>query len=255
MNLPLIVLAILSAFGGIALVNFLHPFIAPVTYDLVKAAEGAREAAGEAHHAWSFASMAQFPALCGLVAGILGAGRRVRVGPERFAQGWSPGGGSGSRLPPERLRRHALVHLREGRRCLRAGALLVRQDDRRRRRQRHRLGHRIPGRLLRTLQTGYVRNYALVMLAGAVFVVACFMLILQHPSSSAGLLGSRRDLIRNPQSAILKFHDGTLLQLVIYLPLAAGIILAFLPKEQLALIKVWAIGATALTFAISVAWR
>jgi NADH-quinone oxidoreductase subunit L len=33
---------------------------------------------------------------------------------------------------------------------------------------------------LRTLQTGYVRNYALVMLAGAVFVVACFMIILQH---------------------------------------------------------------------------
>jgi NADH-quinone oxidoreductase subunit L len=31
---------------------------------------------------------------------------------------------------------------------------------------------------LRTLQTGYVRNYALVMLAGAVFVVGCFMLIL-----------------------------------------------------------------------------
>jgi NADH-quinone oxidoreductase subunit L len=33
---------------------------------------------------------------------------------------------------------------------------------------------------LRTLQTGYVRNYALVMLAGSVFVVACFMLILQQ---------------------------------------------------------------------------
>jgi NADH:ubiquinone oxidoreductase subunit 5 (subunit L)/multisubunit Na+/H+ antiporter MnhA subunit len=33
---------------------------------------------------------------------------------------------------------------------------------------------------LRTLQTGYVRNYALVMLAGAVFVVACFMIILQQ---------------------------------------------------------------------------
>jgi hypothetical protein len=35
---------------------------------------------------------------------------------------------------------------------------------------------------LRTLQTGYVRNYALVMLAGAVFVVACFMFILQRPN-------------------------------------------------------------------------
>jgi NADH-quinone oxidoreductase subunit L len=33
---------------------------------------------------------------------------------------------------------------------------------------------------LRTLQTGYVRNYALVMLAGAVFVVACFLIILQQ---------------------------------------------------------------------------
>ena len=44
---------------------------------------------------------------------------------------------------------------------------------------------------LRTLQTGYVRNYALVMLAGVVFVLACFFVILKYQDNRVllGVLG------------------------------------------------------------------
>lgn len=122
-----------------------------------------------------------FPTLIGFLAGLIGLlWAKYGVGPEKFARGWPPS-------VERALGAHQVIY--EG--ALHAifvvggtkiSELLYSIVDR-----------AIDGLVngvakvvdyfaesLRTLQTGYVRNYALVMLAGAVFVVACFLIILQQ---------------------------------------------------------------------------
>lgn len=121
------------------------------------------------------------PTLIGTLAGLLGIALAwFGFGPEKFARGWSPAQerffGGFDTVYQGTL--HA-IFVRGG---TKLSELLYTGVDR-----------AIDGVVnfvatvvdyfaesLRTLQTGYVRNYALVMLAGAVFVVACFMIILQQ---------------------------------------------------------------------------
>jgi NADH-quinone oxidoreductase subunit L len=120
------------------------------------------------------------PTLIGTIAGLLGIGLAWGIGPEKFARGWSPAAeralGIHQTIYEGAL--HAIVVVGG----TKLAELLYTFVDR-----------LIDGIVngvakvvdyfaesLRTLQTGYVRNYALVMLAGAVFVVACFLIILQN---------------------------------------------------------------------------
>jgi NADH:ubiquinone oxidoreductase subunit 5 (subunit L)/multisubunit Na+/H+ antiporter MnhA subunit len=121
------------------------------------------------------------PTACGLLAGLIGLlWAFFGVGPEKFARGWSP---AAERLmgAPHAAYEGTLhaIFVRGG---TKISELMYLGIDRA-------IDWLVNGvaavvdyfaESLRTLQTGYVRNYALVMLAGAVFVVACFMIILQH---------------------------------------------------------------------------
>jgi NADH-quinone oxidoreductase subunit L len=184
MNWPLILLAVGSALGGILLVNFLPHFLEPVTRGMVPHVEGlTHETAEGTHHAgWSLTSIFTLPTLASLAAAVLGAGLAYwGFGPNKFAQGWPPA--TERALGALQNAYDGALHLV----FVKGGTALAWVLY-------HVVDVQVIDRLvnlvgagvayladsLRTLQTGYVRNYALVMLAGAVFVVACFMLILQQ---------------------------------------------------------------------------
>jgi len=199
MNAPLVVLAILSAVGGWLILKQwdLAGFIAPVTTGMVPhaadaahgaaagahgaAAAGAHGAAagGEAHHGSLSPLVVTLLASAAGIGGILGAW--FGFGPEKFARGWTPAQErifGGMQNAYEGAMHFVFVRLGTG---LSDGLYNIVD-----RMMIDRLVNGVGGAVdyladsLRTLQTGYVRNYALVMLAGAVFVVACFMVILQQ---------------------------------------------------------------------------
>jgi NADH-quinone oxidoreductase subunit L len=197
MNIPLIILA-LGALAGGAVIFFLPQFLAPVTTDMARhaaetaqaapgaaagahgAAEAAHGAAGGAHgaasHPWTPFTLPGIAALAAALIGLSAAWANT----EKLQQGWSAGAersfGLLQRIYEGFL--HAVF--------VTAGAwlaqILFNVVDRLMIDKAVDLAGVFVNYLaesLRTLQTGYVRNYALVMLAGAVFVVACFMIILQ----------------------------------------------------------------------------
>jgi NADH-quinone oxidoreductase subunit L len=191
MNLPLIVLAILSVVGGILVVWGLGPipslpqFLASVAPDAgAHAAAGAEVAAhaaeGAAHQIERFNPFS-VESIISVVAGVFGIAIAWGMyGPEKFARGWSSSGerALGALQDAYEGFWHGVV-VRGG--TALSNGLYAFVD-------RVLIDGAVNGagwlvnvfaESLRTLQTGYVRNYALVMLAGAVFVVACFMVILQ----------------------------------------------------------------------------
>jgi len=194
MNLPLIILAIASAIGG-AVVFFLPGFLADVTTGMIPqaadaahgAAQGAAHGAGHGaaaggEHGGSHFGEFHFglTSYLAIAAGAAGIVLAWMMRPQ-FERGWTPGVERALGAPQNAYEGfwHALV--------VRGGTalsyVLYKVVD-------QRIIDKIvegAGALvnalaesLRTLQTGYVRSYALVMLAGAVFVVACFMVILQR---------------------------------------------------------------------------
>jgi NADH-quinone oxidoreductase subunit L len=179
MYLPLIFLAILSAAGGIALVNVIPGLIDPLTTSVAHGAEGSHDGK---HAAWSVANMVTMPALISTGFAVLGTlGAWFAFGPAKFAQGWPPSLERLFSLPIDLY--EGTMHLIFVRGGDAVANLLYRIVD------RGIIDRAVDGMgdfvnfladNLRTLQTGYVRNYALVMLAGAVFVVACFLVILQN---------------------------------------------------------------------------
>ena len=179
MNLPLIVLAILALGGGMALVNVIPGLLEPLT---ASAAHGAEAGHGGGHAAWSPTSMVTPPALISTLIAIVCAGIAwFGVGPEKFARGWSPATERLFSLPMDVY--EGTLHLIFVRGGDAFANVLYRFVD------RGLIDRAVDGvgdftnflaDNLRTLQTGFVRNYALLMLAGAVFVVACFMVILQN---------------------------------------------------------------------------
>lgn len=209
MNWPLIVLAVLAFFGG-AVVMFLPQFIHGVTAGMVplhEAAHGAAHGAAEVAHGAAEAAHGAAEAAGGLKvghpmepwsltktftdpltyvsigAGLLGVlGAWFGFGPEKFARGWSP---AGERLLDAHARIYeGLAHSVVVRGGWAFSQALYQFIDRGIDWVVNATGTftNYLAESLRTLQTGYVRNYALVMLAGAVFVVACFMVILQQTS-------------------------------------------------------------------------
>ena len=193
MNLPLVVLAILAALGGIVVLRLpwylysvtvgMGPHLQAAAHAVSEGVHGAAEGAGP-HHGppppWMPITFT-LPTIASLVAAFVGAGLAWPQ-TEKFALGWSKGAeralGAVADLYEGAL--HAIFVV-GGTRV--AEALFAIVD----RLMIDRLVELVGGFVnylaesLRTLQTGYVRNYALVMLAGAVFVVACFMIILQQP--------------------------------------------------------------------------
>lgn len=180
-NWPLIILAIASALGGILIVPKLYDFIKTVTYDVVPHFAG--HEAGEHGGAFDLgAALGAWETYLSIGVGVAGIAVAWAVfGPEKLARGWSSaaerafgflqnvyegilhaivvvGGTRLSELLYSVIDRGVIDRIVEGTGSATAGL----------------------AESLRTLQTGYVRNYALVMLAGSVFVVACFMLILQQ---------------------------------------------------------------------------
>jgi len=185
MNVPLIVLAVLSVIGGFLIVPGLYELLGSVTTGMVPHTSGEEGA----HHGEAFdavkaltgAAAWQTYVTLGFVA--LGAGAAwFGFGPEKFARGWTRAQEklfSGIQEGYE-----AVLHAIFARGGTAFSELLYSAVD------RQVIDGAVNGtglvvdylaESLRTLQTGYVRNYALVMLAGAVFVVACFMFILQRP--------------------------------------------------------------------------
>jgi NADH-quinone oxidoreductase subunit L len=186
MNFPLIVLAVLSIIGG-AVVFLLPQFLAPVTTVMAEAAktavDGAAHAAGGAAHGgehgvhgFQFGIYSVIAVLAGF--GGIGLAYSMRAA---FERGWDAGTERLLGLP-QRVYEGALhSSFVRGGTALSEG--LYGFVD------RLMIDNLVNGVAkvvdyladsLRTLQTGYVRNYALVMLAGAVFVVVCFMVILQN---------------------------------------------------------------------------
>ena len=197
MNIPLIILAIGSVFGGI--VVFLFPeFLHKVTAGMGHAAaHGAGEAAGAAAHGAAAAGsegqahgpetitvqgmLSAWQTWVSVGAAALGIMAAYGIGVEKLSRGWSHA--TERALGAHQNIYEGLLHgiaVRGGN--LMAGFLYQIVD----RLIIDKLVDAAGGFVnmladsLRTLQTGYVRNYALVMLAGAVFVVACFMIILQQ---------------------------------------------------------------------------
>lgn len=183
MNFPLILLAIASFVGGALIVPQLGPVLQRVTVDMIPHAHAAAEGAAEAHEslAYNWSSLWSWPALVSLASALLGMGiAAIGFGPEKFAHGWSSG---------TEKALGALQDIYEGTLhaiFVRGGTALSETLFRIFDRSVidgivNRTAWCVDGlaESLRTLQTGYVRNYALVMLAGAVFVVVCFMIILQ----------------------------------------------------------------------------
>ena len=195
MNIPLIILAIASVIGGIVVFQLPQAlaFLTEAGHaGAADAAHGAAEAAhaaegGGAHHALEFpGSFLTWQTGVSVAAGMIGLlAAWFGVGPEKFARGWSPAQEKAFGLVQETYEKvlHA-VFVKGG---TAFSNFLFQFVDR----------LVIDGAVngvggitnfladsLAGLQTGYVRNYALVMLAGAVFVGACFMWILQVGAQS-----------------------------------------------------------------------
>jgi NADH-quinone oxidoreductase subunit L len=196
MNFPLIVLAVLSLVGGWVVFQLPHALsflteVGNAAPGAAEAAHGTAEAAAGAegaHHALEFpGSFLTWQTGVSVAAGLIGLlGAWFGMGPEKFAQGWSPAQEKAFGFIQETYEKalHGLV--------VKGGTafsnFLFQFVDR----------LVIDGVVngfgtatnfladsLAGLQTGYVRNYALVMLAGAVFVGACFMWILQQGAQGA----------------------------------------------------------------------
>lgn len=122
-----------------------------------------------------------FPTIIGTLAGLIGLlWAWFGVGSEKFARGWSPGAERFLAGPDAVYQGvlHAVI-VKGG---TKVSEVLYTAVDRAIDWIVNSVATVVDyfAESLRTLQTGYVRNYALVMLAGAVFVVACFMIILQQ---------------------------------------------------------------------------
>ena len=217
MNGPLVVLAVLSLAGGL-LVSGMPKFLAPVTTEMVAkakapavahsqrapagAAHGAAAATGGAETAAGHAAEPEAekhhsglsaPVLMGLsiLVAALGIGA-AWVNQAKLAAGWSPGAERALGIHAELYEGslHA-IFVRGG---TAFSQVLYNILD------RLVIDNSVNGvgkgveylaESLRTLQTGYVRNYALVMLAGVVFVLACFFVILKYQDNRVllGVLG------------------------------------------------------------------
>lgn len=172
MNFPLVVLAILSFAGG-AVAWVLPSLLERVTVGMTPHEAGA---AAEGLRGFNFGTTSIFAILAGAI-GIVAAWAMR----QQFAQGWSASveRALGALQNAYEGTLHA-IFVQGG--TMLSEALYTVVD----RLMIDRMVELVGGFVnylaesLRTLQTGYVRNYALVMLAGAVFVVACFMLILQQ---------------------------------------------------------------------------
>jgi NADH-quinone oxidoreductase subunit L len=179
MNAPLIVLAVASVAGGVLIVPALYDYLAPVTADMVPHAHGE-----EGHHGGPFkllAALAHWSTWVSVGAAALGAGIAwFGFGPEKFAKGWATG--TDKALGFLQNSYEGLCYLLVVRFGDTLSQFLYSVVDRLmidRLVEAAAYGTAGLAESLRTLQTGYVRNYALVLLAGSVFVIACFMLILQ----------------------------------------------------------------------------
>ncbi len=196
MNFPLIVLAIASVIGGAVVFQLPHAlsFLTEVGGAAAGAAHEGAHAAAEAahgaeggHHELSLNSFLTWQTAVSVAAGLLGMGAAwFAFGPEKFARGWSPAQERAFGFIQETYEK--LVHLIFVKGGTAFSNFLFQFVDR----------LVIDGAVngmgsvtnfladsLAGLQTGYVRNYALVMLAGAVFVGACFMWILQAGAQGA----------------------------------------------------------------------
>jgi len=179
MNIPLILLAVASVVGGFLVVPGLYDFLKPVTEGMVPHHHGE-----EGHHGTAFslaAALAHWSTYVSIGAAALGAGAAwFAFGPEKFAKGWSTG--TDRALGFLQNAYEGACHLVVVRFGDLVSQFLYAVVDRLmidRLVEACAFGVASLAESLRTLQTGYVRNYALVLLAGTVFVVACFMLILQ----------------------------------------------------------------------------
>lgn len=203
MNFPLIVLALLSLVGGVVVfqldqvLGFLTEVgnaAAGATHGAADTAHGAAGAAHGAdaahggHHALTFpGSFLTWQTAVSVAAGLIGMLAAWKgVGAEKFARGWSPAQEKAFGFIQETYEK--VLHLVFVKGGTAFSNFLFQFVDR----------LVIDGAVngmggvtnfladsLAGLQTGYVRNYALVMLAGAVFVGACFMWILQAGAQGA----------------------------------------------------------------------
>jgi NADH-quinone oxidoreductase subunit L len=190
MNIPLIILAVASIVGAVVVFR-LPGYLYAVTSGMVPhaAAEAGEVGMIVPRHVgypgmWVWPGVSMFvslPTLASGTAAILGVLIAwFMYGPEKFARGWSQ---SGERMLGFLMNTYeGFLHVLVVVVGTRLAHVLYTVVDR-----------MIIDRLvdfmgtivdyfaesLRTLQTGYVRNYAMVMLAGAVFVVGCFTIILQ----------------------------------------------------------------------------
>jgi len=148
-------------------------------------AEAAGEHGEEVPGAFDFPKFSDqnvlIPTVIGTLAGLIGLlWAMFGVGAEKFARGWSPA--TERFLAAPDLVYQGVLHAVFVKGGTRFSELMYTMVDRAIDWLVNAVASVVDyfAESLRTLQTGYVRNYALVMLAGAVFVVACFMIILQQ---------------------------------------------------------------------------
>jgi NADH-quinone oxidoreductase subunit L len=182
-NIPLIVLAIASVVGGFLIVPGLYGYLHSVTAAVVPEVAARGHEAGE--HGGGFnlmTALSSWETWTSVAVGVIG----ILIawfgwGPDKFAQGWSASTerALGAMQNAYEGTLHA-IFVTGGEKFSEVLYQFVDRGiiDR----AVNLAGEGTAGlaESLRTLQTGYVRNYALVMLAGSVFVVACFMIILQQ---------------------------------------------------------------------------
>ena len=192
MNFPLMALALLSLVGGWVVFQLPHAlsFLTEIGGAAAGAAHGAAEAAHAAEggeHELTLNSFMSWQTAVSVAAGLIGMGTAwFAFGPEKFARGWSPAQEKAFGFVQETY--ESFLHLVFVKGGTAFSNFLFQFVDR----------LVIDGAVngmgtvtnfladsLAGLQTGYVRNYALVMLAGAVFVGACFMWILQAGAQGA----------------------------------------------------------------------
>jgi len=193
MNAPLLALAALSVLGGVVVFQ-LPGFLHGVTEGLVPAADAAAHGTAAAGHAAAGAEAAAHgptalrltdfltwqTAVSVLAAGAGMAAAFFGFGPERFGRGWSPAWER--RLTAHQNLYEGGLHALFVRGGTAFAGLLYSVVDRMVIDWLVDAAGRFVDYLaesLRLAQSGYVRGYALYMLAGAVFVVGCFMLVLQ----------------------------------------------------------------------------
>lgn len=191
MNLPLVLLAILSAIGGLLVIPILQGWLDPVTLGMIPGqahaavpehgAEAAAHGAAAGGHAashWDLAHvLSAWQTWVSVAAGLAGiALAAFAMGPARFARGWTPAQeGLLGLLGDNYERAMHVVFVRGG---TRLAELLYWIDA-------HIIDGAVnaAGRLteftgdsMRSLQTGYVRYYAASLLVGSVFVAGCFII-------------------------------------------------------------------------------